>query len=61
MEKRVELRLWRLSPAGRSGVRLFSVCAAGLDGGGRDVEWECEILTALGLGGFGIAASGRSA
>jgi hypothetical protein len=52
MENRLELMLCRLRPAGLSGVRLVSARVAGLDGGGRDAECECEILTALGVGGF---------
>jgi hypothetical protein len=61
MEKSVELRLWRFRPAGLSGARVLSAGAAGLDGGGRDAEWEWETRTTAGLGGFWIVSPGRSA
>lgn len=58
MENNVELRLCLFGAAGRSSSRLLF---AGLEGGGCEVEWECETLVVAGLGGFCMVASGRSA
>jgi hypothetical protein len=67
MEKRAELRLCRLRPAGRVVdvvASVLSLLGPGVDAAGREAEWECEDFCGgglvSGLAGLDISVSGSS-